>query len=104
MYTFYLYPVYNMIRNNTSYKRNACITPQGAHPLGLLNGVQWELAPHGKPARLLKEGGCVDPSEDTMHLKDPLVLFGFEGTALSLTLFLLSARIYMLCHWFSMCH
>ena len=27
---------------------------------------------------------------DTMHLKDPLVLFGFEGSALSLPLFLLS--------------
>ena len=27
---------------------------------------------------------------DTMHLKDPLVLFGFEGSALSLPLILLS--------------
>ena len=27
---------------------------------------------------------------DTMHLKDPLVLFGFEGSALSLPLFYLS--------------
>ena len=27
---------------------------------------------------------------DTMHLKDPLVHFGFEGSALSLPLYLLS--------------
>ena len=27
---------------------------------------------------------------DTMHLKDPLVLFGYEGSARSLPLFLLS--------------
>ena len=33
-YTFYLYPVYNMIRNNTSYKRNACIPgPRKDHTL-----------------------------------------------------------------------
>ena len=29
-------------------------------------------------------------SMDTLHLKDPLVLFEFEGSALSLSLFLLS--------------
>ena len=49
------------------------------------------------PAQLTKEGGCVDLSVDTMHLIDPLVLFGFEGYALSLPLFLLSPRINMLC-------
>ena len=37
-------------------------------------------------------------SMDTQHLKDPLVLFGSEGSALSLPLFLLSPRIIMLCH------
>ena len=42
------------------------------------------------PARLIKEWGCVDLSMDTMHLKDPLVFFGFEGSAFSLPLFLLS--------------
>ena len=50
------------------------------------------------PARLIKEGGCVDLSVDTLHLKDPLVLFGSEGSALSLPLFHLSHRIIMLCH------
>ena len=45
----------------------------------------WHLP--GNPARLVKEWGCVDLSMDTMH---PLVLFGFEGSALSLPLFLLS--------------
>ena len=34
------------------------------------------------PTRIMKEGGCVDLSMDTMHLKDPLVLFGSEGSAL----------------------
>ena len=28
------------------------------------------------PAYLIKEGGCVDLSMDTLHLKYPLVLFG----------------------------
>ena len=50
------------------------------------------------PTRLINEGGCGDMSMDTLHLKDPLVLFGFEGSALSLPLFLLSQRHYMLCH------
>ena len=50
------------------------------------------------PARLIKEGGCVDLSMDTMHLKDPLVLFGSEDSAFTLPLFLLSLRIIMLCH------
>ena len=35
---------------------------------------------------------------DTLHLKDPLVLIGSEGSALTLPLFLLSTRIIMLCH------
>ena len=42
------------------------------------------------PACLIKKWGCVDLSMDTMHLKDPLVLFGYEGSALSLPLFVLS--------------
>ena len=43
------------------------------------------------PARLIKEWGCVDLSMGTMQLKDSLVLFGREGSALiSLPLFLLS--------------
>ena len=37
-------------------------------------------------------------SMDTMHLKDPLVLFGSEGTALTLPRFLLSLGINMLWH------
>ena len=37
-------------------------------------------------------------SLDTMHLKDPLVLFGFEGYAIPLPLFLPSPRINKLCH------
>ena len=32
----------------------------------------------------------MDVSMDTMHLQDPLALFGFEGSALSLPRFLLS--------------
>ena len=53
------------------------------------------------PARLIKEGGCVDLSLDTLHLKWPLFLFGSEGSALTLPLFLLSSRIIMLCHCYS---
>ena len=49
-------------------------------------------------ARLIKEWGCVDLSMNTLHLKYPLVLFGCEGSALTLPLFLLSPRIIMLCH------
>ena len=30
----------------------------------------------------------MDLSMDTLHLKDPLVLFGYEGSALTLPLFL----------------
>ena len=40
----------------------------------------------------------MDLSTDTLHLKYPLVLFGSEGSALTLTLFLLSPRINMLSH------
>ena len=39
----------------------------------------------------IKEWGCVD-------LKYPMVLFGSEGSALTLPPFLLSLRIIMLCH------
>ena len=51
------------------------------------------------PACLIKEGGCVDLSVDTMHLKEPLVLFGSEGSAPTVRLVLLSPRI--LCHFSS---
>ena len=40
----------------------------------------------------------MDLSMDTMHLKDPLVLFGYEDSALTLPLFHLSPRIIMLCY------
>ena len=51
------------------------------------------------PARLIKEGGCVDLPMDTLHLKLLcLVLFGSKGSALSLPLFLLSPRIISLGH------
>ena len=40
----------------------------------------------------------MDLSLDTMRLKNPLVLFGFEGSDLSLPLLLLSPRINMLHH------
>ena len=40
----------------------------------------------------------MDLSMDTMHLKDPLVLFGSEGSVLTLPLFFLSLRIIMLWH------
>ena len=33
---------------------------------------------------LEREGGCVDLSIVTLHLKDPLVLFGFESFFLNL--------------------
>ena len=45
------------------------------------------------PACLIKEGGCVDLGMDTLHLKYVLVLFGSEGSALTLPFFLLSPRI-----------
>ena len=38
---------------------------------------------------------------DILHLEYPLVLFGFEGSALTLPIFLLSPRIIMLCHCLS---
>ena len=50
------------------------------------------------PATLIKERGCVDMPMDTMYLIYPLVLFDSEGSALTLTLFLLSHRIIMLCN------
>ena len=43
----------------------------------------------------------MDLSMDTLHLKYHLVLFGSEGSALTLSLFLLSPRIVMLCHCYS---
>ena len=52
------------------------------------------------PARLIEEWGCVDLSMVTLHLKYPLVLFGYEGSALSLPL-LLSPRRIMLCQFFN---
>ena len=52
------------------------------------------------PTRLIKEGGCVDMSMDTSHLKYPLVLFGSGGSALTLNLFLLLPKIIKLCGLF----
>ena len=46
----------------------------------------------------MKEGGCVELSLDTLHLKYPLVLLGHEGSALTLPLFLPLPKITMLCH------
>ena len=43
----------------------------------------------------------MDLSMDTPRLKDPLVLFGSESSALSLPLFLLSLRIRMLSVFFN---
>ena len=40
----------------------------------------------------------MDMSMDTMLQKDPLVLFGSEGSVLTLPRFLLSLRIIMRCH------
>ena len=40
----------------------------------------------------------MDLSIDTMHTKDPFVLFGSEGSAISLPLNLLSSRIIARCH------
>ena len=48
-------------------------------------------------AHLLIEGGCLDLSMDTMQLKDPLVHFVSEGSALTVPLFIPSPRISMLC-------
>ena len=44
----------------------------------------------------------MDLSVDTMHLGDPLVLFGSEGSALTLPIFLLSPRIIMPVHCLTM--
>ena len=40
----------------------------------------------------------MDLSVDTLHLKEPLVIFGSEDSALTLPLFLLSPRIIMQSH------
>ena len=50
------------------------------------------------PARLIKAGGRVDMSMDTLHLKHTLVQFRSEGPALTLPLCLLSPVIIMVCH------
>ena len=57
----------------------------------MVGNRSWHLT--GNPVRLIKEGGCVDLSMETLHLKYSLVLFGSEGSALTLPLFLLSPRI-----------
>ena len=60
-------------------------TPRKGHTQLVCNS-DWQLP--GKPrlvwhnACLITEGACVDLSMDIMHLKDPLVLFGCEGSAL----------------------
>ena len=64
--------------------------------------MSWHLPGKSKlvrhPAHLIKEWGCVDLLMDTLHLKYPLVLLGFEGSALILPLFLLLPGIDMICH------
>ena len=76
------------------------VAPQGVH--FMVCNRSWHLPGNSKlvwhPACHIKEGGCVDLSMDTLHLKYPWVRFGSEGSALTLTLFLLSPRIIMLCH------
>ena len=68
----------------------------------MLCNRSWHLPGNPKlvwhPARLIKEGECVDMTMGTLHLKYHLVLFGSEGSALALPLFLLSPRIIMLCY------
>ena len=48
-----------------------------------------------------KEGGCVDLPMHILLLKYALVLFESESSALTLSPFLLSPRINMLCHFSS---
>ena len=66
-------------------------------PLWLHNQPEAGVAPWSP----YKRRRCVDLSMDTMHLKDPLVLFGSEGSAFTVPLFLLSLRIIMFCHIYS---
>ena len=75
-------------------------TPQGVHLMVCNRSLNLSVNPKlvWHPAYNIKEWGCVDLSMDTLHLKYPLVLFGSEGSALTLPLFLLSPRIIMLCH------
>ena len=90
-----------MIDDIDDTTHNQCnSTPQGAHLM--VCNRSWHLSGNSKlvshPARLIKEGGCKDLSMDTLYLRDPLVLFGSEGSTLTLRLFLLSPRIILLCH------
>ena len=43
----------------------------------------------------------MDLSLDNIHLQDPLVLLGSEGSALTISIFLLSSGISMVCHCYS---
>ena len=56
--------------------RRVLICKGFSHFSGFLNHFILAMVWH--PARLLKEGGCVDLSMDTLHLNYPLVLFGSE--------------------------
>ena len=94
----------NLCYINTNYvycKNRFLITVQGSH-LILLCNRSWHLP--GNPKLVgtilvfIKEGLYVDLSMDTLHLKYPLVLFGYEGSALTLPLFLHLYRITMRCH------
>ena len=53
------------------------------------------------PARLIKEGGCVDLLMDTRHLKYPFVICGSEASALTLPLCLRSPSIISIFHCYS---
>ena len=76
------------------------VDPARVHPMVCIRS--WHLPRNPKlvwhPARLIKEGTCVDQSLDTLHLTYPLVRFGSEGSTITLPLFLLSPRILMLFH------
>ena len=80
-----------------------CSTLQGSHLM--VCNRSWHLSGNPKlvwhPAQLINEWGCVDLSMDTLHLQYPLVLFGSEGSALTLPLFHLTPRITTLSLFFN---
>ena len=84
-------PIINSKSNSThTYIYRSMLCNRIWHLLGNPKLV-WE------PTRLRKERGYVDLSMDTMHLNDPLTIFGSECSSLTPPLFLLSPRIIMLC-------
>ena len=71
----------------------------------MLCNSSWQLLRNPKlvwhPARLIKEGECVDLPMDTLHLKYPFAICGSEGSALTLPLFLRSPSIISIFHCYS---